>query len=389
MSDRGWNQDRGLKIPFNWDYSLFEEFARINQDPRTQYPVVEVYAADKYSLVGSGRTASTLYERRLPIEDHIEEAHRNGIRFEYLWNASTLGGREWDPQLQDQAYQEAARLIKAGVDGFTVSNPLLCLKLKAWFPGIAITSSVNNHLDSVERISQWLTYNSVDRIQLDHRSSRNFSLIKKVHASFPAHPIIVLVNEACLPDCALQSYHQEHCANASRHGADYDAPDLCRILCTTAKLQDPLYTLKAPWVRPEDMHHLFEAGAGIIKLAGRTEKSEWIIRLAEAYAFADYDGDIWELIEKPGSVRPEWETVLQKKLDPCRFTVHNKSLDGFIDPFVQGKVPCVKGNQGCGACNWCEQWMNAVSFPQNMNERLQDLELLRTHAIQACTAIPC
>ena len=248
---------KGIKIPYNWDYSLLKGLTDINKNSRTLYPVVEVYAADKFSLIGSGRTASTVFERKLPIEAYIEEAHRHGIRFEYLFNAITLGGKEWDPQLQDDLYEEASRLVEAGVDGFTVSHPLLSMKMKSWFPEVTISSSVNNHLDSVEKISQLLQYTSFDRIMLDNRSSRNFGLISRIHGKFPKHPIIVLANEACLPDCVLQSCHQEHTANASRSGSDYHAPDLCRILCTRAKLKNPVYTLKAPWVRPEDVHYLF------------------------------------------------------------------------------------------------------------------------------------
>jgi collagenase-like PrtC family protease len=74
----------------------------------------------------------------------------------------------------------------------------------------------------------------------------------------------------------------------------------------------------------------------LVKLAGRTESSEWIQRLCEAYAQGKYDGDIWELIEKPGSVRPEWESVLNKKLDPCRYKLNNEELEGFIESFVKG-----------------------------------------------------
>ena len=104
--------------------------------------------------------------------------------------------------------------------------------------------------------------------------------------------------------------------------------------------------------------------------------------LAEAYAFGKYDGDIWGLVEKPGSVRPEWETVLNKKLDACRFSVNNRDLDGFIEPFVEGSVPCVRGSHDCGACKWCERWMHAVSCPDNLRERLLDLEELLANAVR-------
>jgi hypothetical protein len=74
--------------------------------------------------------------------------------------------------------------------------------------------------------------------------------------------------------------------------------------------------------------------------------------------------------------------VLEKKLEKCRFVVNNNRLDGFIDPFVKGTVPCVMNNQGCGACKWCDSWMEAVSFPNNVEERLQDLEKILGEALK-------
>jgi len=101
---------RGLRIPYNWDFSLLAELGKLNQNSKVLYPVVEVYAADKYSFVGSGRTAATVYERKKPVEAFIEKAHRCGIRFDYLWNGITLGGPEWNPELQRNPHQEAKAL---------------------------------------------------------------------------------------------------------------------------------------------------------------------------------------------------------------------------------------------------------------------------------------
>jgi len=361
-------------MPYNWDFDLLAKLGEINRDPRTKYPIIEVFAAKKFSILGSGRTASTTYDMTRSLKKYVEEAHRHGIRFEYLWNAITIGGKEWDTDFQDQLYLEAQALVEAGVDGLTITNPLLCMKMKSWFPELKVSSSVNNHLDSVERIQQAIDYLGIDRLMLDNRYTRSFAFISEVHKAFPDHPIIVLVNEACLPECVLQAYHQEHTANASRcNNDDYDAPDLCRILCTQRKLQQPVYTLKAPWVRPEDLHHVFAAGATLIKLAGRTEFSEWMVKLGRAYAFGRFEGDIWELIEKPGSVRPEWDEIVKKKVNHSRFQVDNQQLEGFIEPFVKGTVPCVQGFKGCGSCRWCENWMHAVTLPTNMEERLQEV----------------
>ncbi len=372
---------KGLKVPFNWDISLFQELARINTGSRAEFPVLEVYAAERHSLIGSGRTSNTVYERTHPVEEYIAEAHRHNIRFEYLWNAITIDGMEWDPEFQRKIHAESRKLVDAGVDSFTVTNPFLCIKFKQWFPHMAITSSVNNHLDSIEKVDQLISHTKIDRIMLDNRHSRNFRLIKELHRKFPAHPVIVLANEACLPDCVLQSYHQEHTAHASRQDSTYDAPDLCRIHCTIAKMKNPAYTLKAPWVRPEDIRYLFDHGASLVKLAGRTEASEWIIRMCRAYACGSYDGDVWEFVEKPGSVRPEWEAAAGRELKPCRFTVNNRELEGFIEPFVDGSVPCVTSHNGCGSCKWCDRWLHAVTCPGNIVERMGDLEKIYAHAV--------
>ena len=217
----------GLKMAYNWDFDLLAKFGAINKDPRTKYPVIEVFAAKKFSILGSGRTASTTYDMTRPLSEYVAEAHSHGIRFEYLWNAITIAGKEWDTDFQDKLYEEAKTLVEAGVDGLTITNPLLCLKMKSWFPQMKVSSSVNNHLDSVERIRQSIEYLGVDRLMLDNRLARNFAFTAEVHRAFPDHPIIVLVNEACLPDCVLQAYHQEHTAHASRSNTTTTTPPTC------------------------------------------------------------------------------------------------------------------------------------------------------------------
>jgi dTMP kinase len=117
-------------------------------------------------------------ERTQPFEEYIEEAHRHNIKFEYLWNAITLGGMEWDPEFQQKIHAESRKLVDAGVDSFTVTNPLLSIKFKQWFPDLTITSSVNNHLDSLEKVEQLIGYAKIDRIMLDTRQNRNVRLIK-------------------------------------------------------------------------------------------------------------------------------------------------------------------------------------------------------------------
>jgi len=369
------NQEAGLKVPYNWDITLLERFGKINQEPDTLLPIREVYGADRYSLTGSGRGGNALSKREQSWSEHFSEAHRWGIKFNYLFNAISLAGKEWDKSFQDKFLSTVGQLVDCGVDIITVTNPRLTLLVKEKFPELEVSPSINNHLDSVERVRQLVNYMGIDRIMLDHRVSRNFKLVEEVHKAFPEIPIVVLVNESCLRDCVLQPFHQEYLGGISR--MEYQnrtpPPDLCHLFCATEKLTDPAHCLKAPWLRPEDVKHLVAAGATLIKLAGRSKDSEWITNLVIAYAKGKYRGNVFQFVEKSGLSSPEWEGYLGKKMPPARYQVDNKSLDGFISPFLKGTVPCVKGEIGCGSCRWCYKWLHAVSEPPNKVERLGDL----------------
>ena len=285
-----------------------------------------------------------------------------------------MGGEEWNPRTQKKLFSQGRELVNAGVDCITVAIPLLALKLKTWFPDLEVSCSVNNKIDSVEKARQLINHFNVDRLILDNRCSRNFSLMRAIQREFNI-PLTVLVNESCLPDCILQAYHQEYLATISREkDTTINPPDLCHALCGIVKLSNPLYTLKAPWIRPDDVGYLTAAGVSYVKLSGRTQSSDWILRLARTYARGEFKGDIWQFVEKSGLTSPEWDLYLSKRLEPCHYKVENELLDGFILPFVNGTVPCVQTNTGCGDCKWCDRWMHAVSFPPNAKERIKDLE---------------
>ena len=367
----------GLKVPFNYDIELLDHLGRINKDPETVYPVTEVYGCEPYSIVGSGRAGDTLSKGTHAMPDIISRAHKNGIKFNYLLNAISMGGAEWDTNVQKRIFTNIKGLVEAGLDCVTVTLPYLIIKIKEWFPELEVSSSVNNHLSSVEKVRQMITHTGVDRIMLDHGKSRNFPLIRAIHKEFPNYPIVVLVNESCLPDCVLQHHHQDYLCQTSRKGYKPGSDlDFCHILCAKTKLSDPVYTLKAPWVRPEDIHHLIDAGATYIKLAGRTKDNQWILAIAEAYAKGRYVGDIWKFFEKSGLASPDWGSRLNKKLTPCHYHLQNEKLDGFITPFVKGTVPCVQAGNGCGNCQWCNKHIDAVSYPTDGKKRLLDIEHL-------------
>lgn len=361
-----------LKVPFNWDLGLIEKVADINRRPDTLYRAAEFYAADRRSVIGSGRDAESLPDRPYPLEDYVQECTRHGLVLDYVLNAPMLVARQ-----VEQAMRQVESLLDAGIRTFTVGNPLLAERMRGTFPGVHLTCSVNLKVDSCERARQAMCLAAFDTILLDNRRSRDFPLMRELHRRLPQVDFAVLVNESCLNDCLLQLHHQDLLAQCSRVGGLEDGGgDWPHDFCTRMKLQHPEYVMKAPWIRPEDLHYVFEAGVAMAKIAGRTETSDWIVEATTAYATGKFSGDIWRLIEKSGLTSPCWERKAGRKLPPVRYRVNNAALDdGFIKPFVVGAVPCVNGSVGCGNCTHCARWTaKAVQKPDNAAERLRDLD---------------
>jgi collagenase-like PrtC family protease len=373
---------RGLEVPFNWDPQLANLLGAINALPDAVFPIVEAYASDPLSATGSGRPGNSLPVRNQPLGFYIRALQRYGIRFNYLLNGAFLGGAELDAGLWRQVSAVLEELQATGTDAVTVTvaNPILAMRIGDAFPDLRISSSVNIHLDSGERVDQLFDYAPYRTIILDHRFSRHFPLLRSLRERYPTAPIVVLANESCLPDCVLQPYHQDFLANTSRiGGVGKEALDVYHIQCARRKLLYPDYCLKARWIRPDDVAHMFEAGVTVVKLAGRTMPTAWIAKVATAYATGRFnEDDLWPLIEKSGLTSPDWNAALGRELAPCRYVVHNRHLAGFIEPFVTGKAPCVRGPLGCVNCGYCRAWTKkAVEYPSNGSERLSELgELL-------------
>ncbi|MCW5211619.1 hypothetical protein VU04_01765 [Desulfobulbus sp. TB] len=369
-----------LEVPFNWDLELLNFFNKINNDNLTKYPVSTIYASDSHTIVGSGRGGNTLPKREKSIDVYINKAHKYNIKFYYVYNSISLKGKEWDLSFQKQLYNELQDMNQAGLDGVIVSFPHLALLINKWFPNLHISSSVNNEIYSVERALQLMNYIKIDQLILPFLRCRDFPFIRELKSVLNKIDLVILVNESCLPDCAIQRYHQDYYNTISILGTEDISipPDIYHIWCMINKLSNPMYALKAPWIRPEDIYYLEELGVSLVKLAGRTKSSEWISEMVLAYSRGSYNGNIFKFIEKSGLWSPEWEKILEKKLDPCHYHVESKDLDGFIEPFVKGTVPCVN-RKYCNNCNWCKKWMHVVSLPHNRDERLQDAYNLLDH----------
>jgi hypothetical protein len=219
---------------------------------------------------------------------------------------------------------------------------------------------------------------AADRYYIHPARSRSFSLIRSMKRAFPKAHLVALVNESCILDCPMQPFHQDYLAQTTRLGPELGGIDYHHVLCGIHKLSNDLHVLRSPWVSPEGIQYLFEAGVSRVKLAGRTLDTVSLLNLICAYAYGSFDGDIWPFFEKSGLTSPEWDDLLGKRMEPCRYRVDNQMLvkKRFMEYFVKSNPPCTDGLP-CGVCLHCHDALIAVTPPKNKQERIADLVIVK------------
>jgi collagenase-like PrtC family protease len=347
--------------PNSWDRELIAGLTRINQAPSVKIPIKEVYGAQQRTIVGGGRTASIIpYVSDEEVEKQAALAHASDIEVNYLLNALCIGLREFEPKFHVELLEYLGWLNGIGVDYVTVTSTRLMGIIARQFPRLKLVVSINGEVDTPQKARYYVDQYNVSRINLDFNITRDFKQISAIRKAVDCE-IEVLVNEPCLIYCPWKHDHQldyAHGSQTPKDGQPLYAIDTPQCHCGLIRIEDRSQILKAPWLRPEDTVYLEEVGVNFVKLAGRAKPTAWILECAQAYAQQHFDGNVYNLIEKAGIRSPEYAACFgDDGMEPLRFHIDNRALDGFIKPFVAGKMHC---RQGCEECGYCASWARKV-----------------------------
>lgn len=276
-----------LTVPANYDADLVPELAR--------YPVAEVYGKLPSDPIGGGRAsymASPLTEADLAR--YVAVLTRHGIAFNYLLNSSCQGNREWTRGFQKQLMRLLERLGTLGVRNLTVSTPFLLEAIKARFPQFAVKVGIYAQVDTPRRARFWEDLGA-DAINLESFSiNRDFARLAAIRAAVRCD-LQLIANHCCMPNCPLQSYHQNGFAHAS-DGSSTIFVDYCFLRCSQMRLEDPALFIKAGWIRPEDLARYEALGYTTFKLIERGMPSAELLRRVAAYSARRFEGNLAELL---------------------------------------------------------------------------------------------
>ncbi len=361
-----------LTVAANFDPEVVPEMAR--------YPVREVYGKLPGDFVGGGRPSymGTPITNR-GIREYVALLEEHGIAFNYLLNSSCQGNREWTRRWQKRLMRMLERLGDLGIRRLTVSTPFLLEVVKSRFPEFRIKVGIYAQVDTPRRAKFWESLGA-DAINLESFSiNRNFARLAAIREAVDCD-LQLIANHSCLPNCALQNYHQNGFAHAS-DGSGGIFLDYCFLRCSHLRLRDPSMFIKSAWIRPEDLTVYEEMGYTTFKLIERGMPSEELIKRVKAYSERQFEGNLAELVLsygfrqplkrsrfwilrhffKPFQINPLKLTPLLKvvrgqgmlfPIDRQPVVIDNSRIpDDFVEAFKERDC----ASTDCGSCGYCER----------------------------------
>ncbi|MBM3244810.1 MAG: peptidase U32 [Candidatus Omnitrophica bacterium] len=354
-----------FSVPTNWQEGLLPVL--------TGSPSInEVYGKLAEDFVGGGRPAYSVFDiSRKNAARHINEIRKTKRGFNYLLNASCLGGREFTNKGKHEIAKLLDWLVAAGVDSVTVSLPFLAEMIKRKSPSLKISVSVMAHVDSIEKARFWDSIGA-DSITLSHtKLNRDFVLLKELRKAVKCG-LRLMANNHCLYHCPFQEHHEAFSSHASQKntGEGSFAIDYCSLNCKISKISFPHLLISAPWIRPEDISVYEKIGIDSIKLVDRRLPTPELARIINAYVNGEYKGNLVDLFPTlSGASRTNRGNFLARlknllKLAPqdiiklvksrrifetMEIKIDNQALDGFLDFFFTHDCRL----SSCVDCGYC------------------------------------
>lgn len=358
-----------LSIPTNWDNRIVDKIREINSSSDYCYKVGSVYGAF-LTKIGSGRFETPNISEEY-AQEHIRKIKKLGVKFNFVANSPSLGGKEHDVTYREELLGEIERIVNLGVEMITVSIPFLGELINYHFPHIEVKMSTMLDIRDIQHINLINQMGpKVACITLSRFINRNFELLKNMVDIAPFE-LELLANSLCLHNCPYQMYHSDLVCWQARKKRGWEEPfaDYRAVACDRIRFTDKSQVIKSPWIRPEDLNEYEQIGISSIKIAGRTFPTEWIINIVEAYARGSYSGNMWDLI-----------------LPFQDIYVDNRKLNNFLKHFKNNRPSC---DSNCGKCRYCEKIAeDVVSYGDETEEYLIDLEKRLDARINMADTLP-
>lgn len=303
-------------------------------------------------IIGGGCEAILLPDVNKDIlVNYIQQAYSKGILFNYVINSPFLNNLETSENGRKKINELLDFLNTLPLESVTVANPFLLMYIKKNYKNLRVKASATFMIDSVDKALK-IKQMGADIIVLDPLLvNRNFETLRKIR-SIIGEEIELIVNNNCLLNCPMLTYHQTYLGLSSKKDCCNSSSDLCYSICSQLRLSDSCYYIKGDWIRPEDLHYYEEIGYDRFKIIDRCAPSDIMVKRIKAYTERKYSGNLLDLIQ---------HYCYQDEIDRTEYLkniyIDNSKLDGFLEHFVSGKC---NGRDCSPSCNYCRKFADSA-----------------------------
>lgn len=311
-------------IASNWDSKLFIALKKINTQGKKD-KVIELFGSSHFNFFGYAAPTPTV--STVEIEKKIKKIKKDGFKFNYLINASTCPNLNSKDQLK-KAVDYVAWIKKQKVDFVTIGNEKVLSFVCKHFPELKVNISVVLLVKTVRKVNSLRKrYPNIRRITLYQAVNRDRNKLiqhianahKRQRGLQPVQ-IELLANEICLYNCSLMKKHYAYSSKISQsNNGKHKVFDKFDIKCNKTRLENPIEFLNACWIRPEDVEIYEKLGVDMLKIAGKTALTDYLIKIVKLYTKRSYSGNAMDLFSS------DWWPERKKPY------INNFDLNGFIE----------------------------------------------------------
>jgi len=271
-----------FSIGYNHDIGLLKILDAYKDNIEAFYfPIPSYY-------LGSGRHVFQRKGYAHEIPGIIRKCSSLNIRSQLLLNATCETEKRLGKAFFSKIIAYIEGLKSLGLKSLVITNPIYISEIKRNIRGIAIESSVNCYVKTVEH-ALYLRDLGVDVLTIDRDINRDIPLIKKIRDKTGLKLKMVL-NEGCLRNCPFRTTHYNYLS----HG--YRSRDIDNGFCIEILKRNPAKVFSIPFIVPEALHY-YKDIVDYYKLSTRVFSTPQIKSCLEAYIRQDFNGDLLKLLD--------------------------------------------------------------------------------------------
>lgn len=351
-------------VPADFKKETLEKLAALNKKYKDA-KVDEVYGNLPQTPYGSGRSSVSLVSVNLAsLKRYIIECNKNGIVFNYTFNANTLANREFNNADKKKILIFIKKLYDAGVRRFTISLPSIISLINNNFKDVEVVLSVVNNITNEYQLKEFLEAGKVIRAYVGEEMNRRPRKLKEIVSSTEV-PIATIVNPFCIFQCAYRYHHYNFMSFRDKNDK-IDVIEYYGARCGQTKVNNPDEVIKIPWVRPSDIDRYIDMGVRWFKIAGREmiKADADIPKAVEIYMSKKYEGDLMDVINN-----------FSNKHYNMIFSLDSKSMDPYFDYIFNKSVDCSR--ELCQKCGMCKKFSKFVKVDKRYLDMLPKYEPLK------------